>query len=166
MHNFDLAVSAHAGKRKRGCVLSFFFALLQYDIEFKGDDFTEKKNLDMLSKSLRKEIHNLGITWSNSGKQTQCVCITRSYLLVKGRNGGRQTQRSCIEQSCLRLCYERCHVDRLCGLRLFRLLPFFFAGTQFLQWRDLHRGRMRTKMKARQASRLLHRLSLKRFMHR
>ena len=81
----------------------FFFALLQYDIEFKGDDFTEKKNLDMLSKSLRKEIHNLGITWSNSGKQTQCVCITRSYLLVKGRNGGRQTQRSCIEQSCLRL---------------------------------------------------------------
>lgn len=52
--------------------------VFQYDIEFKGDNFTQKKSLDMLTKCLRKEVHNLGITWSHCGKQNQNLCVSYS----------------------------------------------------------------------------------------
>jgi len=45
----------------------------KFDVEMKGDDYTEKKSLDMLCKSLRKEIEIQGNTWKQGGKPTQLL---------------------------------------------------------------------------------------------
>ena len=39
----------------------------RFDIEFKGEDFSKKKSVDMLFKSLRQEIQSAGNTWQHSG---------------------------------------------------------------------------------------------------
>jgi len=68
----------------------------KFDVEMKGDDYTEKKSLDMLCKSLRKEIEIQGNTWKQGGKPTQLLKCSVHCVHVQVRVRTRASARASV----------------------------------------------------------------------